>query len=180
MVFWSDKVPLYGYFLIFWFAFTAFQMLGVESFGEAEFWLALFKLFGLCSYFLFSIIYVSGGLIGQTEAIGFRYWNDPGAFTNGFRGVAQVFVFASTFYAGVEAVAVAATETRNPSVAVPLAIRQVIWRILFVYMVRSPSVRNVCEMFVRQALTTYIHLTGGRILLRSHLPFRCGRSRQRS
>ncbi|CAI6342243.1 unnamed protein product [Periconia digitata] len=134
LVFWSDKVPLWGYFLIFWFAFLAFQMLGVESFGEAEFWLALMKVFGLISYFMFSIIYAAGGLIGQQEPLGFRYWNDPGPWSNGFRGVATVFVFASTFYAGVEAVAVAATETKNPSVAVPLAIRQVIWRILFVYM----------------------------------------------
>lgn len=94
----------------------------------------MIKLLGLCTYFLFSIIYVSGGLIGQKEAIGFQYWHNPGAFANGFRGVAQVFVFASTFYAGVEAVAVAATETRNPGVAVPLAIRQVIYRIIFVYM----------------------------------------------
>lgn len=39
-VFWSDKVPLWGYFLIFWFAFLGFQLLGVEAFGEAEFWLA--------------------------------------------------------------------------------------------------------------------------------------------
>jgi amino acid transporter len=31
-VFWSDKVPLWGYFLIFWFAFTGFQLLGVESY----------------------------------------------------------------------------------------------------------------------------------------------------
>jgi amino acid transporter len=45
-----------------------------------------------------------------------------------------VFVFCSTFYAGVESVAVAATETKNPKVAVPLAIRQVFWRIIFVYM----------------------------------------------
>jgi amino acid transporter len=29
-VFWSDKVPLYGYFLIFWFFFLGFQLLGVE------------------------------------------------------------------------------------------------------------------------------------------------------
>lgn len=134
LVFWSDKVPLWGYFLIFWFSFLAFQMIGVESFGEAEYWLALLKLAGLSAYFLFAIVYASGGLIGQKEALGFRYWHDPGAFTNGFRGIAQVFVFASTFYAGVEAVAVAATETKNPGVAVPLAIRQVIWRILFVYM----------------------------------------------
>jgi amino acid transporter len=46
----------------------------------------------------------------------------------------QVFIFCSTFYAGVESVAVAATETKNPGVAVPLAIRQVFWRIIFVYM----------------------------------------------
>lgn len=36
MVFWGDQVPLYGYFLIFWFAFLGFQMLGVESFGEVR------------------------------------------------------------------------------------------------------------------------------------------------
>ena len=77
--------------------------------------------------------YVSGGVKGA-DAIGFRYWHDPGPFVSGFRGVATVFVFCSTFYAGVESIAVAATETKNPGVAVPLAIRQVFWRILFIYM----------------------------------------------
>jgi len=134
-VFWSDKVPLWGYFLILWFAFLGFQLLGVTAFGEAEFWLALAKLLGLTAYFLFSIVYASGGLIGQKHAVGFRYWHDPGAFNgHGFRGVATVFVYCSTFYAGCESVAVAATETRNPGVAVPQAIRQVFWRILFIYM----------------------------------------------
>ncbi|KAL3419906.1 general amino acid permease agp3 [Phlyctema vagabunda] len=133
-VFWEDTVPLWGWFLIFWFIFLAFQLLGVEAFGEAEFWLALLKLAGLVAFFVFSIIYASGGLVGQDEALGFRYWHNPGAFSNGFRGVAQVFVFCSTFYAGVESVAVAATETRNPGRAVPLAIRQVFWRIIFIYM----------------------------------------------
>ncbi len=46
------------------FAFLGFQLLGVESFGEAEFWLALIKLIGLVAYFLFSIIYVGGGIEG--------------------------------------------------------------------------------------------------------------------
>lgn len=133
-VFWSGKVPLWGYFLIFWCAFLAFQLLGVEAFGEAEFWLALLKLLGLTAFFIFSIIYAAGGLSGQHGALGFRYWHDPGAFANGFRGVATVFVFCSTFYAGCESIAVAATETRNPGVAVPRAIRQVFWRIIFIYM----------------------------------------------
>lgn len=134
-VFWSDKVPLWGYFLIFWFAFLGFQLLGVEAFGEAEFWLALLKLLGLTAYFIFAIVYASGGLVGQQHALGFRYWSDPGPFNHhGFRGVATVFVFCSTFYAGCESVAVAATETRNPGVAVPQAIRQVFARIIFIYM----------------------------------------------
>ena len=105
----------------------------MTAFGEAEFWLALVKLVGLFAYFLFSLVYMCGGIKGQ-DAIGFRYWHHPGAFTDGFRGVATVFVFCSTFYAGVESVAVAATETKNPGVAVPLAIRQVFWRIIIVYM----------------------------------------------
>ncbi|KAK3721755.1 General amino acid permease [Vermiconidia calcicola] len=132
---WSDKVPLWGYFLIFWTAFLLFQLLGVTAFGEVEFWLALLKLLGLTAFFVFAIIYAAGGLIGQQEPLGFRYWRDPGPWNgNGFRGVATVFVFCSTFYAGVESVAIAATETRNPGKAVPQAIRQVFWRIIFIYM----------------------------------------------
>lgn len=132
---WSESVPLWGYFLIFWSAFLAFQLLGVTAFGEAEFWLALVKLLGLTAFFFFAIIYAAGGIVGQDQPLGFRYWRDPGPWNgNGFRGVATVFVFCSTFYAGVESVAIAATETRNPGKAVPLAIRQVFWRIIFVYM----------------------------------------------
>jgi amino acid transporter len=132
--FWGPSVPLWGYFLIFWFFFLGFQLLGVEVFGEAEFWLAVLKLAGLFAFFIFAIVYAAGGLVGQEEPLGFRYYHNPGAFVDGFRGVATVFVFCSTFYAGIESVAVAATETKNPGVAVPLAIRQVFARILFVYM----------------------------------------------
>lgn len=56
LYFWSDKVPVWGYFLMFWAAFLGFQLLGVEAFGEAEFWLALVKIAGLVAYFLFSIM----------------------------------------------------------------------------------------------------------------------------
>ncbi|KAK5081175.1 General amino acid permease [Lithohypha guttulata] len=137
LTYWTDRVPLWGWFLIFWFVFLGFQMLGVTAFGEAEFWLAILKLAGLTAFFIFAIMYAAGGLIGQDEPLGFRYWHDPGPWSMtlpGFRGVATVFVFCSTFYAGVESIAVAATETKNPARAVPLATRQVLWRIIFIYM----------------------------------------------
>lgn len=131
--FWTDKIPIWGFFLIFWAFFTCVQLLGVDKFGESEYWLALFKIIGLIAYFIFSIVYVSGGIKG-CPAFGFHYWHNPGALSNGFRGVATVFVYCSTFYAGAESVAIAATETKNPRKAVPTAINQVFWRILFIYM----------------------------------------------
>ncbi len=48
------------------------------------------------AYFLFSLIYIGGGIRG-VPGIGGTYWHDPGAFADGFRGVATVFVFCSTF-----------------------------------------------------------------------------------
>ncbi|ODV81369.1 uncharacterized protein CANTADRAFT_19011 [Suhomyces tanzawaensis NRRL Y-17324] len=131
--FWGPQVPLYGYILIFWFAFLAFQFLGVGAFGEAEFWLALFKIVGIVAFYIFSIVYVAGGIRG-TKAFGFHYWNDPGPFSNGFKSVVNTFVFASTFYSGTEIVAITAAEAANPSKAIPRAIRQTFWRILVIYM----------------------------------------------
>ncbi len=134
MTYWDDegKVPIYGYILLFWFGFEIFQLLGVEAFGESEYWLALFKILGLVAYYIFSIIYISGG-IKNRPAFGFHYWNDPGALTNGFRGIATVFVYFSTFFSGTEAVAITANEAKNPKVAIPRAVRQTTYRILFVY-----------------------------------------------
>ena len=36
LVFWSDKVPLWGYFLILWTVFLGFQLLGVEAFRRGR------------------------------------------------------------------------------------------------------------------------------------------------
>ncbi|OBA24532.1 hypothetical protein METBIDRAFT_30775 [Metschnikowia bicuspidata var. bicuspidata NRRL YB-4993] len=133
MQFWGPHVPLYGYILIFWAAFLAFKFLGVSTFGEFEYWLALFKVVGIVAFYIFSIIYVSGGVKGR-EAFGFQYWNDPGPLAHGFKSIASSFVYASTFYSGTEAVAIAASETRNPGKAIPSAIRQTFIRILIIYM----------------------------------------------
>lgn len=131
MEYWGPQVPIYGYVLIFWAAFLAFQFLGVGSFGEAEYWLAMLKIVGLVAFYLFSIIYISGGVKG-TPAFGFHYWNDPGPLENGFKSVVLSFVFASTFYSGTEIPAVAAAETRNPS-KLPKAFRATLYRILIIY-----------------------------------------------
>lgn len=42
--------------------------------------------------------------------VGGRYYQNPGAFANGFKGVCSVFVTAAFSFAGTELVGLAATE----------------------------------------------------------------------
>ncbi|KAK0710422.1 amino acid permease-domain-containing protein [Apiosordaria backusii] len=67
--------------------------------------------------------------------IGGKYWSDPGAFNNGFKGLCSVFVTAAFAFAGTELVGLAAAETANPRKSLPTAIKQVFWRITLFYIV---------------------------------------------
>jgi amino acid transporter len=67
--------------------------------------------------------------------IGGRYWRDPGAIHNGFKGLCSVFVTAAFAFAGTELVGLAAAETANPRKSLPTAIKQVFWRITLFYIV---------------------------------------------
>lgn len=79
------------------------------------------------------VINVGGGPEGGY--IGGRYWRDPGAFHDGFRGLCSVFVTAAFAFAGTELVGLAAAETANPRKSLPTAIKQVFWRISLFYIV---------------------------------------------
>lgn len=67
--------------------------------------------------------------------IGGRYWQTPGAFNNGFKGLCAVFVTAAFAFTGTELVGLAAAETANPRRSLPTAIKQVFWRITLFYIV---------------------------------------------
>jgi yeast amino acid transporter len=67
--------------------------------------------------------------------IGGRYWHNPGAFNNGFKGLCSVFVNAAFAFTGTELVGLAAAETANPRKSLPTAVKQVFWRITLFYVV---------------------------------------------
>jgi amino acid transporter len=67
--------------------------------------------------------------------IGGKYWSNPGAFHNGFKGLCSVFVTAAFAFAGTEMVGLAAAETANPRKSLPTAVKQVFWRITLFYVV---------------------------------------------
>lgn len=131
--FWGPQVPLYGYFLILWCFFMALQFLGSVGWGETEYWFALGKVLGLTAYYIFTIIYMSGGVKG-TPAFGFKNFSHPFADNSPIRSLATVFTQISTAYIGIEMVCVSAAETKNPPKAIPMAMRQTVTRIVYVYL----------------------------------------------
>lgn len=59
-------------------------------------------------------IFISAGVIGG-EVYGFKYWNDPGAFTPNKAHILNAIVLASLTMQGTEIVGVTAAEADNPS-----------------------------------------------------------------
>lgn len=80
-----------------------------------------------------ALVIVCGG--SKSDSVyGGEYWGarlfyNPGAFSNGFKGVCACFVTAAFAFSGTELVGLAAAEAENPAKSLPGAIKQVFWRI---------------------------------------------------
>lgn len=109
---------------IFLILIVTINFFGVQGYGEAEFVFAIIKVTAIIGYIILAaIINIGGGPNGSY--IGFKLWDDPGAFDNGFKGLCSVFVTAAFAFAGTELVGLAAAEAANPRKALPNAIKQV-------------------------------------------------------
>lgn len=133
----SDRVPSYGWVLVWWASYQATSLLGVVVFGEMEFWLACWKILCILGGYLVAILLNTGAIGtrggGGSKYVGFRYWRDPGPIANGIDGFGQCFLLAAVYYCGTEMLAVTAAESKNPGRDLPRAIRQTFWRCAFVF-----------------------------------------------
>ncbi|ORY16292.1 amino acid permease-domain-containing protein [Clohesyomyces aquaticus] len=110
------------------------NLFGVKGYGEAEFIFAVVKVVAVIGFIILGIIInIGGGPNGSY--IGVKYWKDPGAFNNGFKGLCTTFVNAAFAFSGTELVGLAAAETANPRKSLPTAVKQVFWRITFFYII---------------------------------------------
>jgi yeast amino acid transporter len=106
----------------------------VKGYGEAEFIFSTVKVIAVIGFIILGVILNIGGGPGGSY-IGGKFWREPGAFHNGFKGLCSVFVTAAFAFAGTELVGLAAAETANPRKSLPTAIKQVFWRITLFYIV---------------------------------------------
>ncbi|KAF2162029.1 hypothetical protein M409DRAFT_58491 [Zasmidium cellare ATCC 36951] len=95
IAFWNDKIDSAVWVGVFLAALLLIQVFGVRGYGEVEFILAMVKVIPCIGFIILGIIIDCGGVPTDTRGyIGGRYWQDPGAFRNGFQGFCSVFVTA--------------------------------------------------------------------------------------
>ena len=133
--FWDSHIPPALWVAIFLIIIVSINLFGVKGYGEAEFVFSLIKVIAVIGFIILGIILNIGGGGSAGEYLGGRFWSNPGAFSNGFKGLCSVFVTAAFAFAGTELVGLAAAETANPRKSLPTAVKQVFWRITLFYIV---------------------------------------------
>ncbi|RSL66283.1 Amino-acid permease inda1 [Fusarium duplospermum] len=135
--YWNEELSPGIFIAIFLVAIIFINIFGGIGYAEEEFWSSCLKLGAIVAFMIISLVLVCGGGPSNgryNEFWGDRLWHeDPGAFKNGFKGFCSVFVTAAFSFAGTELVGLAAAESKNPTKALPGAIKQVFWRITLFY-----------------------------------------------
>jgi amino acid transporter len=119
----------------------AINLTSVRFYGETEVIGGAIKVLCFIGLIIVSIVITAGGGPNH-EVIGFRYWHNPGAWTdyNGitgpkghFLGFLSAFVNAAFSFIGIETVVISAAESIDPHRAIPKAAERVTYRIGFFY-----------------------------------------------
>ncbi|MDR3152273.1 MAG: amino acid permease [Bifidobacteriaceae bacterium] len=119
----------------------------VKFFGEAEFWLAIIKIFAILATIVIGLFLIISGYkyififtndfgIKQQDALTAQIqnlWQFGGFFPNGVMGFLLGFQMAFLAFAGIESLAVTAGETSNPAKTLPRAIKNLPIRIGLFY-----------------------------------------------
>ncbi|EAT85713.2 hypothetical protein HBI56_142600 [Parastagonospora nodorum] len=145
--FWSDAVPTGAIIAIVIVLYAAINMMAVKWYGETEFWAAIGKVLLIIGLLIFTFISMLGGNPAK-DRYGFRYWKDPGSFTElyyggqlgRFLGFLQCLIQASFTIAGPDYVSMAAGETENPRKVMPRAYNAVFYRLTTFFVLGSLAV----------------------------------------
>jgi AAT family amino acid transporter len=121
--------------LLFGVVITVINLSYVKTFGEVEFWLALIKvvallLFIVCALAIFFGIVGSQSFIGTSILLG-----DGGFLPMGYWAVLITMVLVLVNFQGTEIIGLAAGESENPAKSIAVAIRNVTWRIIALYVI---------------------------------------------
>ncbi|MFV0637215.1 amino acid permease [Mitsuokella sp. WILCCON 0060] len=114
---------------------TILNLFHVDKFGESEFWLSLIKIIALAAFSIVAAL-ICLGLIGDQGYIGTKVLLGSGGFApNGYWSIVLTMVIILVNFQGTEIIGLAAGECENPEKSIPIAVRNVTWRIIALYII---------------------------------------------
>lgn len=155
--FWSPIVtepgPVAGIVTGIIICYALINILAVEAYGEAEFWLSGGKVVLIFALFFFTFITMVGGN-PQGDAYGFRYWTNGRAFQPAygdsgslhyFEGFLSALWSAAFTVVGPEYISIVAAEAKRPRIYIKNAFKMVYVRFGLFFIVGSLAVGVVCS-----------------------------------
>lgn len=138
MEYFTPEINGYIWAVCFGLLITYINIAKVGTFGEIEFWLAIVKILALIGFVFLAILIFFGIIHGPQPSgiVGGRFiFNQGGLFPNGKMVLLTAMVLLLVNYQGSEIIGLAAGESVNPARMIPRAIRNVTFRILFIYII---------------------------------------------
>ncbi|KAK1453082.1 amino acid permease [Colletotrichum melonis] len=138
--FWNTSVNPGVWITIFLVFIITVNFCGVRLYGETEVVFASLKIMTIIGLIIGGLVIdLGGGPNG--DRIGFRYWQDPGAFNSylvagssgNFLAFWKVLLSAAFSYGNIQVVAISGSETRQPRKIIPAATRKTFFRVFFFY-----------------------------------------------
>ncbi|KAJ7141573.1 general amino acid permease variant 1 [Mycena filopes] len=140
--FWDDSPSRkYMYITLLCFLTIAFNIIGTRFFGRSEIVFSILKIMLILGLIIGGLVIALGGGPNH-QRHGFEYWRNPGPMVSFLEpgakgrllGLLTAIVPAAFSMGGIELVAIAASETRNPRRNLTSAMRTVVWRIALFYL----------------------------------------------
>ena len=130
--YWWPNVPGWIWVVLIAAAFVGLNATQVKHLGEFEYWFAMIKVTAIVAFILVGLGLIFG--VGSGKAVGLANLTQHGGFLPaGWKGVWLSLTITLTSYMSIEGIAVAAGEAQNPEVAIPHAMRNIVYRLILFY-----------------------------------------------
>lgn len=161
--YWFPNIPKWVSAAVFLVAIAALNLMGVNKFGEFEFWFAIIKIVAVLAMILGGL-YVIIANVPTASGIRASFANwftvDGGFLPHGlmtrnadgtWTGLLMALVVVMFSFGGTELIGITAGETENPRTTIPKATNGIIWRILVFY---------ICALGVIMAVIPWSKIDG--------------------
>jgi amino acid transporter len=143
--YWNPPVSVGLWIAIVLVVILVLNVFAVEWYGESEFWFAGLKILAIIGLIILGVVLFFGGGPNH-DRLGFRYWQDPGAFnpylvpgdTGKFLGFWTALIKSGfSFIFSPELITTAAGEVEAPRRNIPKATKRFIYRVFTFYILGS-------------------------------------------